>query len=446
METDALGLGPGDIIQDSYSIQRLLGLGGMGATFQGENLATGHAVAIKVISPGFAQHDRAVDLFRREAQLLRTIQNDAVIGYETTLRDKEGRLYLIMEYLQGWPLSRYVEKGARLSAEDVLKLAGRLADGLAAIHRLGIAHRDISPDNVLVPDGDILGAKIIDFGLASDSFGTDKSIIGDAFAGKLSYASPEQLGLYGGAISPKTDVYSLGLLLMRVAGLEIPGANAGQGGAIAARMRDLTPDDPRLSPRLRRLLALMLRADPSRRVGDVRAALALDEAGLAKLASEADVATGDLARLGPARRKPIVIALAALLLVGAALGAGYSWLREPSAPDNAGQREIEAAAAREIVASEDPLASARALIAEGGVDNLNAALGALIKLGSDESAPVGTRVGAYLAVAAMYDPETYSPETSPFPSPNAAAAQRNYERAAALGSEQAQAALNRLKE
>ena len=130
----AQGLKPGDIIQDSYRIDALLGEGGMGATFRGTNLATGDVVAIKVMTADFARVPQSVDLFKREARLLRTVRSDAVIRYETILQDKQGRLFLIMEFVAGRPLSHYIERGARLSPRDVLKLGIRLADGLAAIH------------------------------------------------------------------------------------------------------------------------------------------------------------------------------------------------------------------------------------------------------------------------------------------------------------------------
>lgn len=186
-------LKPGTIIQDTYKITRLMGEGGMGATFAGRNLATDHDVAIKVISTAFSDNKRAVDLFRREANLLRTIQHEAVVRYETTLQDKEGRLFLVMELLDGAPLSDYVQKGARLGSEDVLRLGRRLAAGLDAIAAVGMVHRDIAPDNIFVPGGDIQSAKLIDFGLASNTVGTEKSILGDDFAGKFSYCAPEQL-------------------------------------------------------------------------------------------------------------------------------------------------------------------------------------------------------------------------------------------------------------
>jgi Serine/threonine protein kinase len=177
MNQDALEFEPGHVVQDTYRIDELLGRGGMGATYKGVNLATQHDVAIKVMHPNFAHDDRGVQLFKRESTLLRDVRHDAVIRYETTLQDRAGRLYLIMELIDGKPLSHYVQSKARLAPEDVLKLGRRLAGGLAAIHALGIVHRDVAPDTSCCPTGRSTG-QLIDFGLASDTVNTDQSIIG----------------------------------------------------------------------------------------------------------------------------------------------------------------------------------------------------------------------------------------------------------------------------
>ncbi|MEM7710470.1 MAG: protein kinase, partial [Pseudomonadota bacterium] len=145
MNTVSESLKPGDLIQDTYRIDRLLGEGGMGATFAGRNIASDHPVAIKVISASFADNKRATDLFKREASLLRTIQHEAVVRYETTLQDRQGRLFLVMELLDGHSLAYFLGRGARLSPEDALRLGRRLAAGLDAVAAVGAVHRDIAP-------------------------------------------------------------------------------------------------------------------------------------------------------------------------------------------------------------------------------------------------------------------------------------------------------------
>lgn len=443
MSDGAIGLKPGDIVQDTYEITELLGEGGMGATFRGRNRATGHDVAIKVIRPDFARSDKAVELFKRESTLLRAVRSDAVAGYETTLQDREGRLYLVMEFIDGASLASYIRRGARLGSDDVLTLGARLADGLAAIHKLGIVHRDISPDNIIVENGDIERPKFIDFGVASDTIGTDKTIIGDSFAGKVTWAAPEQLGLFDGNISGATDIYALALVLMRVGGVKPPGEGGGMAGAIEARKTDIDLSDSAFSPPLRRVLEAMLRADPADRPADVPALFAEAQSGALDEMTVPPVSRGE-AGTGSGRVPvvPIAAGIAALLVIGGA--AAFFLMPGGDTVSSGAGSASQSALAADTLATANPLAEAEALIAAGGTDNLNAALGALMALGGDEELGSETRQRAYIRVAEMYDPNTFSTQTSPFSGPNPDAAARFYQRAADLGSAPAAAAAARL--
>jgi len=458
MEKSAIGLRPGSVIQDSYRVTKLLGEGGMGATFAGENMATGHAVAIKVITPEFARNGKSAELFRREANLLRTVQNEAVVRYETTLRDQSGQLYLVMEYIQGKPLSDYLERGARLASKDVLKLAKRLLGGLAAIHKLGIVHRDISPDNIIIPDDDILGAKLIDFGVASDTIGTEKSIIGDTFAGKVSYASPEQLGLGAGKVVAASDVYSLGLVLLRVAGRKVPGAGQGLAQAIDARRSDLQVRGDKISPGLSQVLEALLKADPAARpadpVGLVTKVLAAADAPDGPKPSpqptpqpepfqDTDTAAkpDDKTNSGPPM-VPILAGLAALVLLG---GVAWYFMQGPGATPG-GVAMDQAEIAKVAAEATDPLAEITTLIDSGTDENLNAAFGALMKVARDDTAEASLRGRASMMIAQMYDPETFDKTRSPFPGANPGAAARFYKEALDHGAEGAKAALARMGE
>lgn len=456
-----LGLRPGSVVQDSYRIERLLGEGGMAATFAATNLATGHPVALKVMSPAFSANRKAVELFRRESTLLRSVRNDAVIGYETTLMDAEGRLFLIMEFVDGKPLSDYVRKGLRLKPHDVLALGARLAGGLAAIHALGIVHRDIAPDNILIPHDDITEAKLIDFGLASDTVGTDQSIIGDSFAGKLSYCAPEQLGLYGNKARPATDAYALGLVLLKTAGLPVPGEGKGFA-ALDDRRSDVKLPRGRVPEPVRRTLEALLKADPDRRPADLVALFATARADLAKLPARESVqvplpAAGQKgagqkgggarpappAGAGDAEAKPrrlVPILAIALALVLAAGGGAFLLMR--SGDSGGGGADVRVA--QETLKADDPLAEIGSLIAAGGSEGLNAALGALLAYQRDPANPDEARQRAAIMVAEMYDPATYDSARSPLAAANASAARRYYQAAADLGSDDARAALARL--
>lgn len=444
MTNSMQGLKPGDIIQDTYEIIRLLGVGGMGATFEGRNLATGHSVAIKVMSAEFSRNEKAVQLFRRESSLMRTVHSDAVARYETTLQDKSGRLFLVMEFVQGKSLADYTAKGARLGDDDLAKLGLRLATGLAAIHKLNIVHRDIAPDNIQVPDDDILGAKLIDFGLASNTIGTEKSIIGDSIAGKFSYMAPEQMGMFGGKATAATDVYALGLVLLRISGRPVPGEGLGLA-ALEPRRADIPLKGLGFAPPLAKLLAAMLRADPVKRPTDlvplfrkVIEAIGKSSRSAGGVGKTAVGVTGIETK--ETSRSLLPIAAAALVLVVA--GGGVVWKYVDLSPDTSGQSNT----AQQVVAADNPFQEVDDLLTKGGSDNLNAAFGALMALSQDPDATETRRIEATLRVARMYDPKTHSAESSPFPKPNASAALRMYQRAADMGSDDAARAVDRLKE
>lgn len=471
MGNSALGIGPGTVIQDSYKVTRLLGEGGMGATFSGINIATQHEVAIKVILPEFGKNGQASELFRREANLLRTIQNPAIVRFETTLIDKSGRLYLVMEFIPGNPLGHFLERGARLASPDVLKLGLRIAKGLAAVHELGIVHRDLSPDNIMIPDDDILGAKLIDFGVASDTVGSEKSIIGSSFAGKISYGSPEQLGIGDLKVSKATDLYSLGLVLMKTAGLSVPGAGQGIAAAIDARRHDIRisgDDDPKISPHLKRVLEALLKFSPKDRTSDPVAIFqsAID-ASIEKKSQETPAPSRQAAAeqhsnsgtdendfgdgpLDAAKSRTTQSGMSPALLGGGLLGVlttaaftgWYFWAGPGAQPQ--GLAVTLADTAKLATQANDPLAEVNALIAGGTEDSLNAAFGALMALAGKEEHGKELRSRAAIMIAQMYDPKTFDPLRSPFPAANPNAAKRFYQQALDLGHPDARRHVERL--
>ena len=263
------GLQPGDLVANTYRIDRMLSVGGMGALYLGQHAITGESVAIKVILPSFARDKRAVGLFRREAQALKQMSHPAIVGYEAFLVDQDGSLLLIMEYVDGRPLTARLANG-RLTGDAILRLGDRLVGGLAAAHASGIVHRDVSPGNVLLPGDDVGRAKLIDFGIAKRFGGEEKTLLDESFAGKIRYASPEQMGLFDGVVDSRSDMYSLGLLLAEAAGIELPGKESLMS-AMEVRRADVEfPAD--LDAKLRRRLTKMLRADPQQRPSNIEAA------------------------------------------------------------------------------------------------------------------------------------------------------------------------------
>ncbi|MBB85376.1 MAG: hypothetical protein CL931_16325 [Deltaproteobacteria bacterium] len=209
------GLAPGTILFGEYEIVNVLGVGGMGEVYRAKHRRLDEHRAIKVMHAELSKKKGASEFFYREAKALLAVRHPAVVHCHDLLSDDQGGVYLIMEMIEGIPLSKKMNEGA-LSPDDVAILGARVSHGLAAAHRKGVIHRDVSPDNIVLPNGRVQEAKIIDFGIAKILEEREGTIV-DGFKGKLSYASPEQLGFHGGRIDGRSDFYSLGLVLVAAA-------------------------------------------------------------------------------------------------------------------------------------------------------------------------------------------------------------------------------------
>ena len=252
----------GTRLNNIYEIDQPIGVGGMGEIYKGHVIETGDPVAVKLMLPELAANDAALTLFRKEASALHHVHHDAIVRYYVfTVEPVLKRPYLAMEFVEGRSLADILQEDGPLSFEAVRLLMQRLASGLQAAHEHSIIHRDVSPDNIIVPMGDVRQAKIIDFGIArSTQHGT---VIGSGFAGKFNYVSPEQLGLFGGNVTGRSDIYSLGLVLVQA----LTGRPIDMGGSqveIVEKRRKL-PDLGAIDMRFRPLLERMLQPDPSHR-------------------------------------------------------------------------------------------------------------------------------------------------------------------------------------
>ena len=287
-------LSPGTRLNGIYEIDHPIGLGGMGEIYKGHLVETGDPVAIKMMLPEMSDQ-AAFTLFRKEASALHHIQHGAVVRYYVfTVEPALRRPYLAMEFVEGRTLT---DDDCPLSFEAVQSLLQRLASGLHAVHEHGIVHRDISPDNIIIPNSDVARAKIIDFGIArTTQHGT---VIGGGFAGKFNYVSPEQLGLFGGDVTAKSDIYSLGLVLVQA----LTGKPLDMGGSQVeiVEKRRKVPDLGAIDLKFRPLLEKMLQPDPAERPASM-AALAAWARGSAPEERYADALNGlkpRAERLGP---------------------------------------------------------------------------------------------------------------------------------------------------
>ncbi len=200
---------PGDVLNNTYRIEALLGRGGTSDVYRARSEISGRLVAIKVLKAELASNEDYLVLMTREEEI-REIRHDAIVRYSENHRTSEGLVYLLMDYIDGPGLDKKLKDGP-MSAEDLLVICKRVGEGLQAAHTRSIVHRDLSPDNIILRDDDPAQAVVIDFGIAKDTNPGAETIVGNEFAGKYAYAAPEQLS---GNTDARSDIYSLGALLL----------------------------------------------------------------------------------------------------------------------------------------------------------------------------------------------------------------------------------------
>jgi serine/threonine-protein kinase len=219
----------GTLIDNRYQIQRLLGQGGLGRTYLAlDTRRFEEPCVLKEFAPrgsGAHSFQKSRDLFKREAEILYQIHHPQIPNFLACF-EGDGRLFLVQEYVSGKTYSRvlkeYRNQGSVFSEPDVINWLQRILPVLDYIHRHDIIHRDISPDNIMLPDGGDLPV-LIDFGVgkqvvnlgregggSSSGEGEEISYVGKmSLVGKIGYAPHEQIRL--GICSPSSDLYALGV-------------------------------------------------------------------------------------------------------------------------------------------------------------------------------------------------------------------------------------------
>ena len=246
-----------------FEIDELIATGGMGEVYRGHNIQTGDPVAIKVVLREFARDQGILALFRKEASILNHLSHDAIVRYHVFSIDPTiNRPYLAMEFVDGQSLGERMHRGP-IEAREAHRMLARLASGLSVAHEAGIIHRDLSPDNIVLPGGNVDKSKIIDFGIARSANIGGGTLIGGNFAGKYNFVSPEQLGLFGGDVTERSDIYSLGLVIagaLRGTPIDMNGSPVE-----VIEKRRTRPDLTSIDAELRPLLEAMLEPDPQDR-------------------------------------------------------------------------------------------------------------------------------------------------------------------------------------
>src|SRR5437763_1075089 len=215
--TDFLTRYSNEPLDGKYRLIERLGAGGMGEVFKAEHVFLGATRVIKIVRPQISSSTEAHDRFVREARLATKVHHHNVATLHDFASLPEGAAYMVWEYIDGENLSQVLRKRGQLVPRLAVRLAVEALAGLDAIHRAGIVHRDISPENLMIArdeDG-VEHVKIIDLGVAKMEEGDPGMTRTGMFIGKLRYASPEHLGFIGEGehIDGRADLYSLAIVI-----------------------------------------------------------------------------------------------------------------------------------------------------------------------------------------------------------------------------------------
>lgn len=225
-----------------YRLDKLIGKGGMGRVYRATQFPLNRAVAVKILSPEFQKKDpQFVRRFFLEAASAARLTHPNTITVFDYGESESGELFIVMEYLRGRPLSRLISQEGPLPPDRTLHIATQVCRALREAHGKGIIHRDLKPGNILLLEegDDVDFVKVLDFGLVKvftppDSRGHSNAqepltpgagveaelTKAGMFLGSPKYMSPEQI--QGAAVDPRTDIYSLGVLMFQMTAGKVP--------------------------------------------------------------------------------------------------------------------------------------------------------------------------------------------------------------------------------
>ena len=204
------------VFDQRYEILEAIGKGGMADVYRAHDKVLDRMVAAKILHPQFESDAEFIERFRREAQGAAQLSHPNIVGIYDVGQDA-GRHYIIMELVEGCTLKEAIQQAGHLSADIALNVAKEIASALQEAHRHGLVHCDIKPHNILLTKGG--HAKVADFGIARAVSSSTMTYTGKTM-GSVHYFSPEQAR--GTTVTPKSDIYSLGIVLYEMLTGSVP--------------------------------------------------------------------------------------------------------------------------------------------------------------------------------------------------------------------------------
>ncbi len=265
-------LQPGQLLANTFHVRALIARGGVGEVYRvrHRDLRTEHAV--KILQPQHMLDTTLASMLMDEGRILLRLRHPGVVAGHGLIRDGDGRLLMVMEFVRGSTLAARLRDGP-LDAAELTALATGLLTALGGLHGEGVVHGDLSPDNIMLEEDRCAAPKLIDFGVAHIIGPADEAAILVDFAGKFSWVSPEQLRGAGQAIDGRSDLYSLGLVLAAASRGRKLDMGSDHGTATAARRGAPALDG--VPPAWAAILQCLLAPSPDQRPPNAAAAMAL---------------------------------------------------------------------------------------------------------------------------------------------------------------------------